>query len=275
MLRRRDFRITTTSSAARPFELRRWRLPVEIALWTLSFVVLVLPLHGARPDVAGARRRRAAERGERRRSRTTASCCSSTRPTRRAFRNSFGLSATAAIVIVLIAVPLAYFLVWRRSRAAARRQPRDRSAVRAARRRARDRGDPPVPEAAARARHLALQHDLDHPLLLPRALPRARPAAGRQRLSPARPHARGGGADRRRAAAPAAAHDHPSAASRRRRRRARCSSSSPRSTSSRSRRCSGRSGAETLGVVLFSFQQGGDSTYAAALACSPSSSASR
>ena len=37
--------------------------------------------------------------------------------TRRAFRNSFGLSATAAIVIVLAAVPLAYFLVWRRSRA--------------------------------------------------------------------------------------------------------------------------------------------------------------
>ncbi|HEY7788425.1 MAG TPA: ABC transporter permease subunit, partial [Casimicrobiaceae bacterium] len=30
--------------------------------------------------------------------------------------NSFGMSVTAAIVIVLIAVPLAYFLVWRRSR---------------------------------------------------------------------------------------------------------------------------------------------------------------
>ena len=35
---------------------------------------------------------------------------------RRAFRNSFGLSATAAVTIVLVAVPLAYFLVWRRSR---------------------------------------------------------------------------------------------------------------------------------------------------------------
>ena len=35
---------------------------------------------------------------------------------RRAFRNSFGLSAAAALTIVLIAVPLAYFLVWRRSR---------------------------------------------------------------------------------------------------------------------------------------------------------------
>jgi iron(III) transport system permease protein len=35
---------------------------------------------------------------------------------RRAFRNSFGLSATAASGIVFIAVPLAYFLVWRRNR---------------------------------------------------------------------------------------------------------------------------------------------------------------
>ena len=35
---------------------------------------------------------------------------------KRAFVNSFGMSATAAIAIVLIAVPLAYFLVWRRSR---------------------------------------------------------------------------------------------------------------------------------------------------------------
>ena len=35
---------------------------------------------------------------------------------RRAFRNSFGLSATAACAIVTIAVPLAYFVVWRPSR---------------------------------------------------------------------------------------------------------------------------------------------------------------
>jgi iron(III) transport system permease protein len=35
---------------------------------------------------------------------------------RRAFVNSFGLSAIAAVVIVAFAIPLAYFLVWRRSR---------------------------------------------------------------------------------------------------------------------------------------------------------------
>ena len=35
---------------------------------------------------------------------------------RRAFGNSFALSAAAAVTIVLIAIPLAYFLVWRQSR---------------------------------------------------------------------------------------------------------------------------------------------------------------
>lgn len=115
MLRRRDFRITTTSSAARPFELRRWRLPVEIALWSLSFVVLALPLvalvlTSLVPSVGVPLNA------------ATATLESYTfvlfehDAARRAFRNSFGLSATAAIVIVLVAVPLAYFLVWRRSR---------------------------------------------------------------------------------------------------------------------------------------------------------------
>jgi iron(III) transport system permease protein len=35
---------------------------------------------------------------------------------KRAFANSFGLSGMAAFAIVLLAVPLAYFRVWRRSR---------------------------------------------------------------------------------------------------------------------------------------------------------------
>ena len=44
LLSGRDFRISTASVAASPFELRRWRLPVEVALWTLSFLVLALPM---------------------------------------------------------------------------------------------------------------------------------------------------------------------------------------------------------------------------------------
>ena len=115
MLRRRDFRITTTSSAARPFELRRWRLPVEIALWSLSFVVLALPLlalvlTSLVPSVGVALNAATATLESYR------FVLFEHDATRRAFRNSFGLSATAAIAIVLAAVPLAYFVVWRRSR---------------------------------------------------------------------------------------------------------------------------------------------------------------
>ena len=44
LLRTRDFRISTATSTALSFELRRWRVLVEIALWTLLVVVLALPL---------------------------------------------------------------------------------------------------------------------------------------------------------------------------------------------------------------------------------------
>ena len=58
--------------------------------------------------------------------------------------------------------------------AAAHRQLRRRAALCIAGRGAGDRGDPALPEAAAAARRVALQHGLDHPVRLPRALPRAR-----------------------------------------------------------------------------------------------------
>jgi iron(III) transport system permease protein len=115
MLRRRDFRISAATVAARPFELRRLRLPAEIALWTLIGLVLVLPLcalvlTSLVPAVG-----------------VTLSAATATldnfrfvlfdhAAARRAFVNSFGLSATAAVAIVALAIPLAYFLVWRRSR---------------------------------------------------------------------------------------------------------------------------------------------------------------
>ena len=115
LLRRRDFRISAATVTARPFELRRLRLPAEIALWTLIGLVLVLPLcalvlSSLVPAVG-----------------VTLSAATATldnfrfvlfdhAAARRAFVNSFGLSATAAVVIVALAIPLAYFLVWRRSR---------------------------------------------------------------------------------------------------------------------------------------------------------------
>ncbi|APF36517.1 ABC-type Fe3+ transport system, permease component [Chelatococcus sambhunathii] len=115
MLRRRDFRITTTSTAARPFELRGWRLPSEILLWGLVLLILVVPLAGllATSLVPGYG--------------VPLNAATATfenyeyvmfdhAGSKRAFANSFGLSAAAALVIVVVSVPLAYFLVWRRSR---------------------------------------------------------------------------------------------------------------------------------------------------------------
>jgi len=115
MLRRRDFRITTTSNAMRPFELDRWRPAVEIALWILTIVVLVLPLAALLlsslvPAVGVPL------------TATSATLANYSyvlldhAAAKRAFVNSFTLSATAAVVIVILAVPLAYFLVWRRAR---------------------------------------------------------------------------------------------------------------------------------------------------------------
>jgi len=116
MLKRRDFRITTTSSAARPFELGRWRLPLEIALWLLATLVLALPLIGLAltsltPALGAPLNAKTAtlanyvyvlfEHGA----------------SKRAFINSFLMSAAAALAIAVICTPLAYFIVWRKSRA--------------------------------------------------------------------------------------------------------------------------------------------------------------
>jgi len=115
MLRRRDFRISTASCVARPFELRRWRLPVEAALWTFSILVLTLPLialvlASLVPAVGVPLTVKTATLGN------YDFVLFGHDAAKRALINSFTLSTIAAIVIVLIAVPLAYFLVWRRSR---------------------------------------------------------------------------------------------------------------------------------------------------------------
>ena len=115
LLSGRDFRISTASVAASPFELRRWRLPVEVALWTLSFLVLALPmvalvLTSLVPAVGVPLDAATATLDNYR------FVLFDHAAAKRALVNSFGLSATAAIAIVLFAIPLAYFLVWRRSR---------------------------------------------------------------------------------------------------------------------------------------------------------------
>jgi len=115
LLGKRDYRIITASLEVRAFELGRMRVPVEMALWTLTTVTLILPLvalvlTSLVPSVG-----------------VVLSAASATldnyrfvlfehSAARRAFGNSFGLSTLAAFMIVAIAVPLAYYLVWRRSR---------------------------------------------------------------------------------------------------------------------------------------------------------------
>lgn len=115
MLRRRDYRITTTASATRPLELGRWRLPIEIALWTVTLFVVVMPILGllatAYVPAYGVPLNR-----------ETATFANffyvifEHSAARRALVNSFVLSATAAVIITSLAVLLAYFLVWRKSR---------------------------------------------------------------------------------------------------------------------------------------------------------------
>ncbi len=115
VLRRRDFRITITADAMRPFDLGRWRLPVEMVLWAFSIVVLMLPLLALLltslvPSIGVPLTAKSATLSN------YAYVLLEHAATKRAFINSFSLSAIAALIIVLIAMPLAYFMVWRRSR---------------------------------------------------------------------------------------------------------------------------------------------------------------
>jgi iron(III) transport system permease protein len=115
LLARRDFRTAATAVEARVFELRRRRLPVEIALWTLASVALVLPLIAlllaSLVPAVGVPLDAASVTLDNYRFVLFEHAAA-----RRAFGNSVGLSAAAAITIVAIAVPLAYFLVWHPTR---------------------------------------------------------------------------------------------------------------------------------------------------------------
>jgi iron(III) transport system permease protein len=116
LLGRRDFRTVSSTATARAFELGRLRLPAEIALWTLASFVLIVPLAALIltslvPGVGVPLTAASATLDNYR------FVLFEHAAARRAFGNSFGLSAAAAVLIVAIAVPLAYFLVWRRNRA--------------------------------------------------------------------------------------------------------------------------------------------------------------
>ncbi|MBI3503541.1 MAG: iron ABC transporter permease [Proteobacteria bacterium] len=115
MLSRRDYRITGNSLTTTPFELGRWRLPVEIMLWVYVAAVLVVPFASlvaiSLVPIFGVPLSRSTATIENYRYVLFEYAAS-----HRAFRNSFLLAGCTAFLIVAISAPVAYFLAWRDSR---------------------------------------------------------------------------------------------------------------------------------------------------------------
>jgi iron(III) transport system permease protein len=115
MLRRRDFRVTSSAASAQPFELGRWRLPVEVLLWGTILGLLVVPFAGLVltslvPAFGVPLTWKTVTFGN------YAFVLFEHAAAKRAFLNSFLLSGAAAAVIALLCIPLAYFVVWRGTR---------------------------------------------------------------------------------------------------------------------------------------------------------------
>lgn len=108
---RRDFRITSTSLPAAPYQLGIWRVPVELGMWALIALILVLPLVGLilTSLVRGYGVTLTAE---------TATLENyyfvifQHAAASRAFLNSLYLSAGASIFAVFVAIPLGYVIAW-------------------------------------------------------------------------------------------------------------------------------------------------------------------
>ena len=115
MLRRKDYRLRGTSARPLFFSLGRWRLSAELASWAVIALILVAPLAAliatslvpaygvalTADTVTLENYREALLRQD---------------ATPRAFLNSFYLAGGAALTLLIVACPLAYFLVWRRGR---------------------------------------------------------------------------------------------------------------------------------------------------------------
>lgn len=112
--RRRDYRITSTSLAAEPFDLGRWRPFVETLMWVLIVLILALPMFGLFltslvPAYGVPINFQTATLGN------YSFVMFAHEAARRAFANSFGLALTTAVFAVFLAVPISYFIAWRRS----------------------------------------------------------------------------------------------------------------------------------------------------------------
>jgi iron(III) transport system permease protein len=110
--RRRDYRIATTSLPVEPFELRGSRVFVEALMWLIVFVILVLPLFGLFltslvPGYGIPLSLKTATMSN------YSFVLFDHAAAKRAFLNSTVLSVSAAVFAVIIAVPLGYFIAWR------------------------------------------------------------------------------------------------------------------------------------------------------------------
>lgn len=111
MSRRRDYRIVSASLPAEPYELGRWRLPVEVLLWLAVAFLLVLPLSGLLLTslVPGYGIPLTAATATLENYRFV---LAEHEAAGRAFANSFCLSLAAAVFGVAVAVPAGYLVAW-------------------------------------------------------------------------------------------------------------------------------------------------------------------
>ncbi len=113
MSRRRDYRMGGSSLASEPYALGRWRLPAELAMWALVAAILFLPLFGLLLSslVPGYGIPLSA---------ATVTLANyrfvllEHAASQRAFANSLGLSLSAAAFAVFAALPIAYLVAWGR-----------------------------------------------------------------------------------------------------------------------------------------------------------------
>ena len=114
MLRRRDYRTIGAPSQSLAFNLGRWRAPAECICWAVIALILVVPLialaatslvssYGVPLDLETATLEAYREVIFRQAG------------TLRAFTNSFFLASGAAALLMAVAIPLGYFITWRRS----------------------------------------------------------------------------------------------------------------------------------------------------------------
>ncbi|MBL8831418.1 MAG: iron ABC transporter permease [Rhodospirillales bacterium] len=114
LIRRRDLRVTGTGAQFLEFRLGRWRTPTAVVCWVGIAVVLFIPL-GALLTAALVRAYGLPLSWETLTFRHFANALFNHTAIRRAFLTSLSLASMTAVILMLVAIPLGYFLTWRKS----------------------------------------------------------------------------------------------------------------------------------------------------------------